>query len=108
MDARGLCRLTIVELARLMAQREVLPVEVVQAHLAQIDALEPRLNCFITVCREAALAEARATSAAGGGNEAGSAAGEVGLAGIPVAVKDNVETAGVRSTAGSKVLAGYV
>ena len=60
MAAGNLCRLTITELSRLLAQREISAVDVVRAHLAQIDALEPRLNCFITLCRESALAEAQA------------------------------------------------
>src|SRR5688572_29206037 len=100
MDTQSLCRMTIAELAQRLAQREVSPLDVVAAHLAQIDALEPRLNCFITVCREPALEAARAGAESQGGLD--------GLAGIPVAVKDNVETAGVPSTAGSKILADYM
>ena len=71
----------------------------VQAHLDQIALLEPRLNCFITVCADSALREARAA-------RAGDGLGALG--GIPVAVKDNIETAGVRSTGGSSVLADHV
>jgi Asp-tRNA(Asn)/Glu-tRNA(Gln) amidotransferase A subunit family amidase len=101
-----LCRLTIADLSALLAQRELSPVDVVQAHLAQIERLEPRLNCFITLCGEAALAGARAAAAGGSGAAGGRA--DAGLLGIPVAVKDDVETGGVRSTAGSRVLAEYV
>src|SRR5690349_17612872 len=57
---------------------------------ARADRLEPRLNCFITRCRE------RPAAAPGP------------LQGLPLAVKDNVETAGVRSTGGSTILSDYV
>ena len=107
MAPSDLCRLTIADLSELLAQHELSPVDVVQAHLAQIERLESRLNCFITLCGEAALAAARAAGAAGRSGAAGGGA-DASLLGIPVAVKDNVETAGVRSTAGSRVLAEYV
>ena len=105
MERQSLFRLTVAELSRLLVQREISPLDVVQAHLDQIDALEPRLNCFITICREAALADARAAT-----QQHRAAGGETapGLFAIPVAVKDNVATAGVRSTAGSKILGDYV
>ena len=100
---RELAWLTITEARRLIAQRQVSPVDLVQAVLAQIDRLEPKLNCFITRQDEQALAAARVAEAAiATGDEVGP------LHGIPIAVKDNIETAGIRSTAGSIILGDYV
>ncbi|HEY5637236.1 MAG TPA: amidase, partial [Burkholderiales bacterium] len=52
------------ELRARVASREVSPVEVTQAVLARVDALQPTLNAFITVCHESALAQAKAAEAA--------------------------------------------
>lgn len=84
-------------------RKELAPTEVVEAVLARIEALEPTLNAFVTLTADAARAAARAV-------EEKLARGEdVGpLAGVPVAIKDLYETAGVRTTAGSRVLADYV
>ena len=105
MTANGndLAWLTISEARSLIERRQVSPVELMRAALGQIERLEPTLNCFITRGDEQALAAAREAEAAL------AAGGEVGpLHGIPIAVKDNIETAGIRSTAGSKILADYV
>src|SRR5262245_14905609 len=102
MDTLALSTLTTAEAAEQIARRQVSSVELVAACLGRIEALEPRLNCFITVCREEALAAAReadAALAAGGGGGP--------LHGVPVAVKDNVEPAGVRATGGSRILADH-
>ena len=87
---------TISELARRLRRREISPVEIVQVCLERIEKLNPALNAFITVTAESALAEARTA-------EAEIARGEWRgpLHGIPVAVKDLIDTAGVRTTAAS-------
>ncbi len=94
--------LTIAEAGRLLAARKMSSVELTRTQLARIAALDPKLNAFITVTERQALAAARAADRA-------LAAGEGGkLTGIPVAYKDIYETAGVRTTAHSRLLADNV
>jgi len=90
-------------LARAIAGREVSPVEVVQAHLDRIAALDSKLRAFITVSADAALAAAKAA-------EAGVMAGERlgALHGVPLALKDLYMTRGVRTTGGSRILADWI
>jgi aspartyl-tRNA(Asn)/glutamyl-tRNA(Gln) amidotransferase subunit A len=87
---------TIVDLAPRLKRKEVSPVELTQACLDRIEKLNPALNAFITVTGESALAEARAA-------EIEIARGEWRgpLHGIPVALKDLIDTADTRTTAGS-------
>jgi aspartyl-tRNA(Asn)/glutamyl-tRNA(Gln) amidotransferase subunit A len=85
------------ELAGLIRARAVSPVELVQAYLARIDRWDGTLHAYVTVCREQALAEARAAE------QALAASAPVGpLHGVPVAVKDQFDTAGIRTTSGSR------
>ena len=91
------------ELAALIARRAVSPVEVVDAVLDRIERAQPALNAFITVCAEEARAAAKAAEAA---VMRGDALGP--LHGVPFAVKDLVNTAGVRTTFGSWALAENV
>jgi aspartyl-tRNA(Asn)/glutamyl-tRNA(Gln) amidotransferase subunit A len=81
----------------------VSPVELAQACLARIEKLNPVLNAFITITAESALEQARTAEA-----EIGRGEWKGPLHGIPLAVKDLVETAGVRTTAASAVLEHYV
>jgi aspartyl-tRNA(Asn)/glutamyl-tRNA(Gln) amidotransferase subunit A len=76
--------------------------ELAQAHLDAIAALNPRLNAYITVTPELTLQQADAADAALRRNAAGK------LAGIPLAIKDLFCTAGVRTTAGSRILENFV
>jgi len=76
--------------------------ELTEAHLAAIEALNPLLNAFITVTGEAALRQADAADAALAKGQGGP------LAGIPLAIKDLYCTAGVRTTAGSRILEPFV
>ncbi|MGY1772072.1 amidase [Blastococcus sp. SYSU D00813] len=82
------------ELAARVRSGEVSAVEVVRAHLAHLDEVEPRVGAFRVVRREAALAEAAAVDAA-------PRRASLPLAGVPVAVKDNVAVAGEVATDGS-------
>lgn len=90
------------ELARLMRTGELSPVEVTEAYLERIDRYDSRLGCYITVCRQEALQAARE---AGRAIARGDTLGP--LHGLPLAVKDQFETGGVLTTAGSRVLAHY-
>src|SRR5439155_20344833 len=71
--------------------------------LARIEALEPRINAFITLMSEEALREAEARD-----RELAAGQDRGPLQGIPIGVKDIYATAGVRTTAGSKILADWV
>ncbi|MGV1100810.1 Asp-tRNA(Asn)/Glu-tRNA(Gln) amidotransferase subunit GatA [Thiovibrio sp. JS02] len=94
--------LTIHALQDLLARKEVTAVEITRSVLDRIEAVEPRVNAFITLDGEGALAQAAEADARRGRGEAGS------LCGIPVSVKDVLCTKGLRTTAGSKILAPFI
>jgi len=102
-SAQDLAFLSVAELAALLRARKLSPVELVRVYLERIARLNPRLNACLTVTEEAALAEARrAERDISRGNWRGP------LHGMPIAVKDNIDSSGVRTTAGSQILAAYV
>jgi hypothetical protein len=76
--------------------------ELTRAHVAAVEALNPKLNAFITTTSEQALDAARASDARRKRGEAGP------LEGIPLAIKDLFCTEGVRTTAGSKILGNFI
>ncbi len=96
-------QLSLAEAAAEIAGRRVSPVEVTRACLAAIERLNPTLNAFITVCADEALAAAGAAEA-----EITSGRHRGPLHGIPIAIKDNVDVGGLRTTAGSAVYAEHV
>jgi aspartyl-tRNA(Asn)/glutamyl-tRNA(Gln) amidotransferase subunit A len=77
-------------------------VELTRAHLEAIEALNPRLNAYVTVTAEQALAQAKASDERRAEGIAGP------LEGIPLAIKDLFCTAGTRTTAGSRILGNFV
>ena len=103
MAAADICELNLTDLSRLIAARELSSSEVVSAILAHLERLEDKLNAFITVLRERALAAAKkADEDIARGQYCGA------LHGVPVTIKDMFETAGVRTTGGSKILADWI
>jgi aspartyl-tRNA(Asn)/glutamyl-tRNA(Gln) amidotransferase subunit A len=98
-----ICELNLTELARLIAARELSSLEAVSAALTRLEKLEGKLNAFITVLREAALAEAKKTD-----EQIARGQYRGPLHGIPVTIKDMFETAGVFTTGGSKILADWL
>jgi aspartyl-tRNA(Asn)/glutamyl-tRNA(Gln) amidotransferase subunit A len=95
--------LSIEQAARLLRQRKISPCELVEVALARIERFNPSINAFITVVADRARREARAA-------EKQIRHGRVSslLCGVPISIKDNFWTRGVRTTAGSKVLADFV
>ena len=96
-------RMTLEAAAEAVRARRVSPVSLTEACLARIKAVEPRLNAFITVTAELAREQARQAERE---IEAGRYRGP--LHGIPVAVKDLFATKGIRTTAGSRILASWI
>ena len=100
MDIRSL---TAIELGRKIKQKEIMVNEAVESYLAQIEAVDPNINSFVTVDREGALERAQKVQRQ---IDEGRLTGP--LAGVPVAVKDNLCTKGLRTTCSSKMLSDFV
>ena len=91
------------ELHRQLTQKERSAVEITQAYLSRIETLEPQLHSFLTVTADQALAQAQAVDQKIADGEA------IGLLeGIPMGLKDNLCTEGIRTTCASKVLDNFV
>ncbi|MEV7522594.1 Asp-tRNA(Asn)/Glu-tRNA(Gln) amidotransferase subunit GatA [Streptomyces sp. NPDC091371] len=96
-------RLTAARTAEKIASGELTAVQVTEAHLARIEATDEKVNAFLHVDREGALAQARAVDAK---RAAGARLGP--LAGVPLALKDAFTTTGVPTTCGSRILEGWI
>ncbi len=95
--------LSLAELAGFIERKEITPVDAVEAYLKRIEDVNPKLNAFIRVLKEQALQEAAsATSEIVNGRYLGP------LHGIPVGVKDQIHTRGIRTTDASKLREHFV
>jgi aspartyl-tRNA(Asn)/glutamyl-tRNA(Gln) amidotransferase subunit A len=94
---------SIEALSALLAKKKVSPVELTRLYLSRIERLNPKLNAFITVASESALAEARAVE-----RELLRGRRRGALHGIPIALKDNIYTRNLRTTMGSLILRDFV
>ena len=102
-NTNELCHLTIGQAAPLLGGGELSPVELTRAFLERVDSLDSSLNAYITVLADEALAEARTAEAEIlRGDHRGP------LHGVPIALKDLYDTAGVLTTASSRVMADRV
>ncbi len=95
--------LSATELAAAIRAREISAVEAVDAYLDRIEAVGDRLNAYITVSADEARAEARRLD-----EEAASGSFRGSLHGVPVGIKDQIHTAGIRTTDASKIRAEFV
>ncbi len=91
---------TACQMRDLVIKRQVSPVELVQAHLQRIGDADPRLHAFLTI-REEALQEAEQVEVRLRSGE------DLALAGLPIAIKDNINLAGARTSCGSRLLSEY-
>jgi amidase len=87
--------LSALEQAQLIREQEATPVEIVEEYLERIERIDPRLNTYVTVCAEEALAEARDPRPGP-------------FSGVPLPIKDLVETGGIRTTYSCRAFADYV
>ena len=95
--------LTITEASELLRRKEISPVELTNACLARIEQLNPSINAFITVMHDSALAQAREAE-----QEIRAGKWHGPLHGIPIGLKDLIDTAGVKTTCGSALFAARV
>ncbi|MCA8927862.1 MAG: amidase, partial [Alphaproteobacteria bacterium] len=102
MSSKPLHFLTIAEASELLRSRALSAVELTEHLLARIEAVDPTVNSYLLVTAERALDDARSADAAIAKGEGGP------LCGIPVALKDIYDTAGIRTTSGSHLHADRV
>jgi Asp-tRNA(Asn)/Glu-tRNA(Gln) amidotransferase A subunit family amidase len=94
--------LPAVQMADLVRQKKISSVELVEAHLARIGRLNPKINAFVEIDAESALRQAKA---ADGATAHGNTTGP--LHGVPLSIKSSIEVEGFRCEAGTKLRAGY-
>ena len=103
MPPADVCEINLTELSELLAARELSSLEIAKAALKRLELLEDKLNAFITVLGDQALAEAKNAD-----DEIARGLYRGTLHGVPITIKDMFETAGVLTTGGSKILADWI
>src|SRR6266436_5324061 len=109
MNDTELAYASIEEIGKLFRKSKLSPVELTKLMLARIEQLNPKFNAYITVTAELSLAQAKKAE-----SELLAPRGRKGhrdrgpLHGIPISLKDNIYTKGIRTTAGSKILKDFV
>ncbi len=98
----NLTQLTLTEALEKLRAGDITSVELTQAYLNQIEAVDPQIKAFLTVTADSALEQAQLADTARANGE------DKPLLGIPIAVKDVLSTKGIETTCGSKILKGYV
>ena len=100
---KSICEMTAEEIGKAYREKTLTVPEVVKAFLDNIEKEDEKIKAYITVCREEALKKADEVQAMfDAGKEMGA------LAGIPIAIKDNICTKGVRTTCASKMLENFI
>lgn len=102
-QATDLVELSIAEAANLIGSAAISPTELVTAYLERIERIDPAINAYITVTAELALEQARELE-----TELADGRRRSPLHGIPIALKDNMDTAGIQTTAASELFADRV
>src|SRR5215469_17415645 len=95
--------LSAAEMAAMIRQKKLSPVELVEAHLARIAAVNGKLNAYVQVDAEGAVRQARAAA-----ERVVHGDGLGPLHGVPLSVKSSIDVAGLRSESGTRLRAGYV
>src|SRR6202521_668379 len=109
MNDTDLAFASIEEIGKLFRKRKLSPVELTKLMLARIERINPKLNAYLNVTAELALAQAKKAEA-----ELFAPRGRKGhrdrgpLQGVPISLKDNINTKGIRTTAGSKILKDFI
>ena len=103
MNKKDLVFLSTVDLSNLIKNKTVSPVEATEAYLNRIQEIDPKLNSFITVCAEEALEQSKQAE-----TEIQNGHHRSPMHGIPIAVKDQIYTRGIRTTNGSNVHRNFV
>ena len=100
---KSICEMTAEEIGKAYREKTLTVPEVVKAFLDNIEKEDEKIKAYITVCKEEALKKADEVQAMFDGEK------EMGpLAGIPIAIKDNICTKGVRTTCASKMLENFI
>jgi len=97
-----LCDKSIIELRQMLDEKNISSVELTKYYLDRINQIDPKIESYITVCEESALASAAKADSRIAKGEAAT------LTGIPISIKDNMCTEGIRTTCGSKILGDFV